>query len=183
MRWAIAYVGTTNSGLFDSSDPIQTRTCEYFESGHRGTSGGERFIGASPICSNLWNALQDTVTWREQTRSRTQLDGKLVFRLVSETCSSQQPKYQACLAQNTSLFKLLDQIDWRSLAMQITTHRSEKQMQRDYNLRPGTSASRAATERLMNEFASGRMKKMPATAIEKSRDSFAKSALNLPVLF
>ena len=53
------------------------------------------------------------------------------------------------------------------LAMEITTHRSEKQMRRDYNMRPGSAESRAATTRLMNEFASGRMLRMPPNAMIK----------------
>ena len=56
--------------------------------------------------------------------------------------------------------------------MEITTHRSEKQMMKDYALRGGTDESRANTTRLMNDFVTGRMARMPPTILEQSVNTF-----------
>ena len=55
--------------------------------------------------------------------------------------------------------------------MAITTHKSEAQMLRDYNMRSGTSDSKAATLRLMSSYTCGQMKRLPPTAVEKSTNS------------
>ena len=52
--------------------------------------------------------------------------------------------------------------------MAITTHKSEAQMVRDYSMRSGTADSKAATLRLLSNYTSGNMKRLPPTAVEKS---------------
>ena len=51
--------------------------------------------------------------------------------------------------------------------MGITTHKSEKQMRNDYLMSHGHRENRAATARLVNEYASGGAKRLPPTSHEQ----------------
>ena len=134
---------------------IQTRG--FFVNGPLGTFDGARYAGANPTFKARSTDLHDTVTSREQNTFGTPLAERLALVLASVICSCRLQNYQDISKKKQLLFWIL--------AMQITTHRSEKQMQRDYNLRPGTSDSRAETVRLMNKFASGQMVRMPHNGI------------------
>ena len=54
-----------------------------------------------------------------------------------------------------------------SRVMDVTTHMSEKQMRNDYMMSQGNQESRAATTRLVADYASGISKRMPPTSHEQ----------------
>lgn len=51
--------------------------------------------------------------------------------------------------------------------MEITTHKSETQMRRNYMMRCGTDESRAKTTRLLVDYASGQLARLPPTTVEQ----------------